>query len=94
MWPYISSEKNCSSLFIKATAVCDRNQFGNVGSNKTYAYKILKYSDSVLTFLSGEEFNEPPNFLHDTSLKLFITYAAQKSWKNDFLPTLATLSLA
>ena len=39
MWTYISSEKNCSSLFIKATAVCDRNQFGNVGSNKTYAYK-------------------------------------------------------
>ena len=58
----------------KATAVCDRNQFGNVGSNKTYAYKILKYSDSVLTFLTAEEFtqrfNEPSNFLHYTFLKL------------------------
>ena len=81
----------------KATAVCDRNQFGNVGSNKTYAYKILKYSDSVLTFLTAEEFTQRLmnlrifytihflNFYHICSSKI-----RSKSWKNDFLPTHAT----
>ena len=71
-----------STVFIKATAICERNQFGNIGSNITYPYEILKDSDSVLTFLTAEEFtqrfNEPPNFLHYTSLKLVITYAVQR----------------
>lgn len=71
-----------SNLFVRNSNLCNRNAFRNVGRLITYPAEIIKYDNLNAEFLSSDEFEsrfgQVPDHESYTSLKLVITYAAQK----------------
>lgn len=71
-----------SNVFLRNNIICKRNQFGNIGRLATYPLDIISIENSIPAFISVVEFenkfNETPDFLHFTSIKLVIKQALQK----------------